>query len=188
MSPPRSAQPRVQRTLRAWVALGLLAFVLLPWYLPQDLGLWQALGGVFGGPDAASGMTLLWRHQRAAPALALAGLVLAGVAALRPAGARLGWWLLAGAGLGGAAHLGAGFLVAQPGFGLGAALLLLDVRVQDSYAVAPEGHFQGDMVWLAAGAECIRAAVLGAGYRRVALDLRGYRSGSLNVLSGVVAG
>jgi uncharacterized protein len=32
----------------------------------------------------------------------------------------------------------------------------------------------------------LRAAVLGAGFRRVALDLRGFRSGSLNVLGGVV--
>ncbi|MDF1504285.1 ATP-dependent sacrificial sulfur transferase LarE [Roseisolibacter sp. H3M3-2] len=33
----------------------------------------------------------------------------------------------------------------------------------------------------------IRAAVRGAGYARVAIDLRGFRSGSLNVLGGVVA-
>ena len=34
----------------------------------------------------------------------------------------------------------------------------------------------------------VRDAVLGAGFERVALDLRGFRSGSLNVLGGVVAG
>jgi uncharacterized protein len=34
----------------------------------------------------------------------------------------------------------------------------------------------------------LRAAVLGAGFRRVAVDLRGFRSGSLNVLGGIVAG
>ena len=33
----------------------------------------------------------------------------------------------------------------------------------------------------------LRDAVLGAGFDRVALDLRGFRSGSLNVLTGVVA-
>jgi uncharacterized protein len=37
-------------------------------------------------------------------------------------------------------------------------------------------------------AEQLRAAVGGAGFARVAVDLRGFRSGSLNVLSGVVAG
>jgi uncharacterized protein len=34
----------------------------------------------------------------------------------------------------------------------------------------------------------LREAVLGAGFTRVAIDLRGFRSGSLNVLGGVVAG
>jgi pyridinium-3,5-biscarboxylic acid mononucleotide sulfurtransferase len=33
----------------------------------------------------------------------------------------------------------------------------------------------------------LRAAVRGAGFARVALDLRGFRSGSLNVLHGVSA-
>jgi uncharacterized protein len=40
--------------------------------------------------------------------------------------------------------------------------------------------------WLEADhAEALRAAVVGAGFSRVALDLRGFRSGSLNVLHGV---
>jgi len=42
--------------------------------------------------------------------------------------------------------------------------------------------------WLAP--ECqmlLRDAVKGAGFRRVAIDLRGFRSGSLNVLTGVTA-
>jgi PP-loop superfamily ATP-utilizing enzyme len=33
----------------------------------------------------------------------------------------------------------------------------------------------------------LRAAVLDAGYTRVCVDLRGFRSGSLNVLGGVTA-
>ena len=33
----------------------------------------------------------------------------------------------------------------------------------------------------------LRTAVLSAGFARVALDVRGFRSGSLNVLGGVVA-
>jgi uncharacterized protein len=35
---------------------------------------------------------------------------------------------------------------------------------------------------------CLRAAVLRAGFERVAVDLRGFRSGSLNVLGGVLVG
>jgi uncharacterized protein len=34
----------------------------------------------------------------------------------------------------------------------------------------------------------LAAAVRSAGFRRVVVDLRGFRSGSLNVLGGVVAG
>ena len=42
--------------------------------------------------------------------------------------------------------------------------------------------------WLARGArERIAAAVTSAGFDRVAIDVRGFRSGSLNVLGGVVA-
>jgi len=42
--------------------------------------------------------------------------------------------------------------------------------------------------WLAPeAAEKLRTAVVAAGFRRVALDLRGFRSGSLNVLGGVRA-
>ena len=42
--------------------------------------------------------------------------------------------------------------------------------------------------WLAPeAASRLRAAVIGAGFARVALDLRGFRSGSLNVLGGIRA-
>jgi uncharacterized protein len=37
------------------------------------------------------------------------------------------------------------------------------------------------------GAAALRDAVRGAGFSRVAVDLRGFRSGSLNVLGGLVA-
>ena len=41
--------------------------------------------------------------------------------------------------------------------------------------------------WLEPGAsEAMRDAVVGAGFARVAIDLRGFRSGSLNVLGGVI--
>ena len=43
-------------------------------------------------------------------------------------------------------------------------------------------------VWLEpASAARVASAVRGAGFARVAIDLRGFRSGSLNVLSGVTA-
>jgi uncharacterized protein len=61
----------------------------------------------------------------------------------------------------------------------------LRVRYHDDLARVEIGHEQlGD--WLAAdSAGALAAAVRGAGFARVALDLRGFRSGSLNVLHGV---
>ncbi len=41
--------PKSDRLLGLWLLLGLLAFVALPWYLPQNLGLWASLGGVGRG-------------------------------------------------------------------------------------------------------------------------------------------
>ncbi len=48
--PGRGAQ-RARRSALAWWALAWLAFVLLPWYLPQNLTLLGALAGVFGGAE-----------------------------------------------------------------------------------------------------------------------------------------
>jgi len=63
----------------------------------------------------------------------------------------------------------------------------LRVRFHDELARVELGP-EALELWLAPGrAERLRDAVLGAGFARVAVDLRGFRSGSLNVLSGVVA-
>ena len=64
-----------------------------------------------------------------------------------------------------------------------------DLRVRFHGALArvelPPNEVTG---WLAPDAAArLRAAVIGAGFERVAVDLRGFRSGSLNVLGGVVA-
>jgi hypothetical protein len=57
----RGAAPRAPV---AWWLLGALAFVALPWYLPQNLSWWQALPGVFGGSDTAAGAVQAWRHGK----------------------------------------------------------------------------------------------------------------------------
>ena len=41
---PGPAQ-RAGHTLRGWALLGLAAFLLLPWYFPQNLSLWASLPG-----------------------------------------------------------------------------------------------------------------------------------------------
>ena len=64
-----------------------------------------------------------------------------------------------------------------------------DLRVRYHGELARVELPAGDVArWLAPdAAERLRAAVAGAGFARVALDLRGFRSGSLNVLGGVVS-
>jgi len=63
----------------------------------------------------------------------------------------------------------------------------LRVRYHDELARVELAHDQLDE-WLApARSAALRVAVMGAGFARVALDLRGFRSGSLNVLHGVTA-
>jgi iron(III) transport system permease protein len=53
---------RTRRIVAGWLLLGLAAYVLLPWYFPQNLSLWRALPGVFGGADTASGLVQAWQH------------------------------------------------------------------------------------------------------------------------------
>ena len=62
-----------------------------------------------------------------------------------------------------------------------------DLRVRHHDDLARVEMSADEMVrWLEpAAAQRLRAAVLTAGYSRVAIDLRGFRSGSLNVLGGV---
>ena len=64
-----------------------------------------------------------------------------------------------------------------------------DLRVRYHGDLARVELPAGDVgAWLAPeAAEQLRAAVAGAGFTRVALDLRGFRSGSLNVLGGIRA-
>jgi uncharacterized protein len=62
-----------------------------------------------------------------------------------------------------------------------------DLRVRDHGALARVELAPAELArWLVPGpAARLRAAVRAAGFERVALDLRGFRSGSLNVLTGI---
>jgi uncharacterized protein len=63
----------------------------------------------------------------------------------------------------------------------------LRVRYHDDLARV-EIDAEALVQWLEpARARALRGAVQGAGFSRVALDLRGFRSGSLNILHGVSA-
>ena len=63
-----------------------------------------------------------------------------------------------------------------------------DLRVRHHGELARVELAPGELErWLGADAGKLREAVCQAGFTRVALDLRGFRSGSLNVLGGVTA-
>ena len=63
----------------------------------------------------------------------------------------------------------------------------LRVRFHDELARVELSRELLDEWLIPARAASLRAAVIGAGFERVAIDLRGFRSGSLNVLHGVTA-
>ena len=152
-----------RRAAGAWLALGLLSFALLPWYFLADKTLLQALPGVWGGADTASGVVQaagrgkpwLW----AAPvglAIAVFGLVAStrrAMGALLSAGALFsligvlasgfsiganGWsfaWMSAAFGA-----LAAG----QAGIGIGGGLTLLALLMLFGFGLAALGRFRGD--------------------------------------------
>lgn len=152
-----------RRALRAWVGLGWVGFVLLPWYVQQDgLGLW-AVGRVFGDPVAGSGLWQAAGLGRPWLWSAFLGLALATFGATRPLGPRQGAWLIAGGGLGLAGVWSSGFAIGpqgwtmaswatvwgalsagQPGMGWGAFVVLTALVVVLSLGLARRGAFRGD--------------------------------------------
>ncbi len=172
----RGAQ-RARRAMLGWLALGLAAFVLLPWYFPQNQSLWSSLPGVFGGAATAGGLVQAIVHGKPWLWLGLLGLLVASVAVGLPAGRPQGRVLVAGAGLGLIGLLGAGFAIGaqgwafetlgalfgtlpsgQFGVGLGAALVLLSLLMLLGAGVARLGYFRGDL--FVAGAVVFCSALL----------------------------
>ncbi len=171
----RHAMPRRRpgRLIAAWLLVGVVGFVLLPWYFQQNGSLRQALPGVFGGPETASGLVQMLAHQRPWLGFGAVGLALCALALLRPPGRAQGRWLLAGAGIGLAGLLASGFAIGatgwawewaaqafgelprgQYGIGAGAALLLLALLVLLGAGIARLGFFRGDVFVAAAVVVC----------------------------------
>ncbi|HET7527207.1 MAG TPA: iron ABC transporter permease [Burkholderiaceae bacterium] len=158
------AASAVPRAPLVWWLLGLAAFVLLPWYLPQDLSPWRALSGVFSARESGAGLTQALHYGRSWLWLAALALLAAGVALSLPLQRRTQGRLLAGAtaiGLG--SVLVAGFAIGatgwsfsvlerafgalsigQPGIGLGGALTLLALLMLLGVGISRSGAFRGD--------------------------------------------
>ncbi|TFZ07725.1 ABC transporter permease [Ramlibacter humi] len=160
--------------IRLWLVAGLLGYVALPWYAIQDAGWWQAVPGVFGGPETANGITQALLHGRKWLLGGLIGLAIAAVGLGHPPGRVQGRWLLAGGLTGLLTLLGSGFLVGakgwsfaflerafgelaaqQYGMGAGAFVVLAALTVLAAAGVARMGFFRGDTF--------VAASVLGAG-------------------------
>lgn len=163
------------RALWAWIAVGVLAWLLLPWYaVPEGHGLLQ-VAQAFAGAETGSGLAQALSFGR--PWLWIAPLALGLVAlgaAMRP-GRPQGAVVALGAGLGLAGVLASGFLIGargwsfdvlneqlgelalrQTGMGWGAALVLTALCVLTAFGVARRGAFKGDLfasasVFLAGG-------------------------------------
>ena len=164
MSASARAVKRAHAAIGGWLALGVVSFLLLPWYFLSDKSVLQALPGVFGGADTASGAVQAMLHAKPWLWVALLGLVMAAAGWRLPPGRAQGRWLSAGAGIGLAGLLFSGFAIGakgwsfewmntgfgplaagQFGIGLGAALTLLALLMLLGAGIARLGYFRGDV-------------------------------------------
>lgn len=174
---PNRGQVRARRAVFAWAGSGLAAWALLPWYFPQDLTLWQALAGVFAGPDTASALVQALRHGKPWLWSGGAALLLALVGAWLPSGRAQGRVLATAAVAGLVGVLGAGFAIGlrgwsfawlqglfgalpsgQFGMGLGGAWVVLVLVMLLGAGLARLGRFRGDL--FVAGAVVLSVALL----------------------------
>jgi iron(III) transport system permease protein len=170
-------QIRARRIVAGWLLLGLAAYVLLPWYYPQNLTLLKSLPGIFGGPDTASGVLQALQHHKPWLWVGLLGLAVAGGGWALPAGRPQGWLLVGGGALGLGGLLASGFAIGaqgwsfeslgrlfgdlasgQFGIGVGGALVLLALLMLMGAGIARLGYFRGDI--FVAGAVVFCSALL----------------------------
>ena len=158
----------------AWLAVGLAAYFVLPWYALQDGNGLLAVGDVFGAEPAANGFMHAVRYGRAWLWLGLIGLAIAAFGAMRAPGKTQGTLLLLGGLLGAGGLALSGFSIGakgwsiealnawfgplsvqQFGVGWGGFVALASLVVLAAFGVARRGLFKGDLF--------IAAAVVGAG-------------------------
>src|SRR5512140_1746906 len=103
------AEP-ANRALWYWVAIGFIAYLILPWYAIQDANGLARIGQVFSGEPAGNGLLQAVAYGRPWLGLGLVGLAVAAAAALLTPGRNQGVLLLMGGGVGLLALLVSGFL------------------------------------------------------------------------------
>ncbi|MDP9967548.1 iron(III) transport system permease protein [Variovorax beijingensis] len=169
-----AAARRAQRWIRAWVALGLAAYLLLPWYAIQDATWYEAVPQVFGRAEGANGLMQAATQGRGWLFIGLAGLAMCAIGAWLRAGRAQGRWLLAGGAIGAFGLAIAGFAIGARGwsfealnalfgelainqFGIGAGgfVALTALTMLAAFGIARLGLFKGDLF--------VAAAVIGCG-------------------------
>ncbi|MGE8200197.1 MAG: ABC transporter permease [Variovorax sp.] len=169
-----AAARRSQRWIWAWVALGLAAYLLLPWYAIQDATWYEAVPQVFGQAEGANGLMQAATQGRGWLFVGLAGLLMCAVGAWLPAGRSQGRWLLAGGAVGAIGLAVTGFAIGARGwsfaalntqfgdlavnqFGIGAGgfVALTVLVLLAAFGIARLGLFKGDLF--------VAAAVIGCG-------------------------
>lgn len=162
------------RAVWAWVALGALGYLLLPWYAIQDANGLTRIAQVFSGDAAGNGLMQAAVHGRPWLWLGVLGLAGAAVAACMAPGRRQGAVLMAAGGLGLLALMASGFAIGargwsfeflnasfgelgsrQPGLGWGGFVAIASLLMLAAFGVARRGFFRGDLF--------VAAAVVGCG-------------------------
>ena len=161
------------QAIRIWLVLGLLAYLLLPWYAIQDTAWYSVLPQILGGPETANGLLQALLHGRLWLGLGLLGLAIATLGLGVAPGKVQGGWLLAGGLTGFMGLLVSGFLIGakgwsfdalnalwgelagrQFGIGSGAFLALLSLLMIAAFGLARRGYFKGDLFIASAVVGC----------------------------------
>ncbi|KTT20337.1 ABC transporter permease [Pseudacidovorax intermedius] len=172
-------------TAAAWscIAIGLVAYGLLPWYAIQDTSWWQALPGIWREGDAANGLIQAAKQGRPWLFAGLAGLVLCMVGANLAPGRAQGRWWLAGGGLGALAIAASGLVIGargwsfaafntlfgelqvnQFGIGIGGFVAFAMLVVLAAFGLARLGFFRGDLFVSAAVVGCALVLLMFIGW------------------------
>ena len=167
------------KTIRIWLTLGLLAYLLLPWYVIQDTAWYSVLPQVMGGPETANGVVQALIHGRKWLLVGLIGLVLAATGLGMTTQKQQSNYLLLGGLTGFLGLLASGFLIGakgwsyallntqfgelathQFGMGMGAFVVLLSLVMMTAFGLARRGYFKGDAFIASAVLACSVLLVL----------------------------
>jgi iron(III) transport system permease protein len=150
---------RTQRAIYGWVLLGLVAYVLLPWYFLQAHTLWGSVSGLFGSGETANGLMQAALQGKVWLLTGFAGLLLAATGALLQASRRQGIFLLLGSIVGLTGILGSGFFIGAGGWSF--------AWLQAVFGDLPKG--QQGLGWGGLAALLAFLMLLGAGIARLGL-------------------